>query len=179
MQRVMIVGQPGAGKSTIARQIGKITGLPVVHIDQIHWQPGWVERDRAEKTRLCQEVHAREQWIFEGGHSATWAERLERADTFIWIDLPLGLRYRRVFWRMLRHWGQSRPDLPEDCPEQFSWEFYRWIWDTRHSARRGAQRCLDKADGGTRTYHLQSPAAVAQFLDQLAAEHGTKVPARR
>ena len=44
MKRVMIVGQPGAGKSTIARQIGQRTGLPVVHIDKIHWMPGWVER---------------------------------------------------------------------------------------------------------------------------------------
>lgn len=42
MQRVMIIGQPGSGKSTLAREMGKHTGLPVVHIDTIHWQPGWV-----------------------------------------------------------------------------------------------------------------------------------------
>ncbi|MDF9757302.1 Mg-chelatase subunit ChlI [Pseudomonas hunanensis] len=67
MQRVMIVGQPGSGKSTLARKLGEQTGLPVVHIDTIHWQPGWVERSPDEKTRLCREVEARERWIFEGG----------------------------------------------------------------------------------------------------------------
>lgn len=67
MRRVMIIGQPGAGKSTLARQIGALTGLPVVHIDHIHWTSGWVERPREEKTRLCGEVHARKSWIFEGG----------------------------------------------------------------------------------------------------------------
>ena len=48
MRRVMIVGQPGAGKSTLAREIGAITHLPVVHIDLIHWRAGWVERTGAE-----------------------------------------------------------------------------------------------------------------------------------
>jgi adenylate kinase family enzyme len=56
MQRVMIVGQPGSGKSTLARKLGQRTGLPVIHIDTIHWQPGWVERSWDEKTRLCHEV---------------------------------------------------------------------------------------------------------------------------
>lgn len=72
----MIIGQPGSGKSTLARTLGDITGLPVVHIDTIHWMPGWQERPRTEKTRLCEEVHARDQWIFEGGHSITWPSRV-------------------------------------------------------------------------------------------------------
>ena len=60
MQRVMIIGQPGAGKSTLARQVGDRLGLPVVHIDHIHWQAGWVERSRADKTRMCLAVEAGE-----------------------------------------------------------------------------------------------------------------------
>ncbi|MGB3409246.1 MAG: AAA family ATPase, partial [Jannaschia sp.] len=72
MRRVMIIGQPGSGKSTFARAMGELTFLPVHHIDRIHWKPGWIERSRAEKTRLCEEVHSQDAWIFEGGHSATW-----------------------------------------------------------------------------------------------------------
>ncbi|WP_349775075.1 AAA family ATPase [Frigidibacter sp. SD6-1] len=53
MQRIMIIGQPGAGKSTLAAALGQRTGLPVIHIDHIHWQPGWIERSSDEKTRLC------------------------------------------------------------------------------------------------------------------------------
>ena len=89
MRRIMIIGQPGSGKSTFARELGAITHLPVFHIDHIHWQSGWVERPGPEKDRLCADVHAQDKWIFEGGHSTTWPERLDRADTLIWLDLPL------------------------------------------------------------------------------------------
>jgi len=91
----MIVGQPGSGKSTLARAIGDRLNLPVVHVDLIHWQPGWVERTGSEKDRLCSEAHAKHSWILEGGRSATWPERLGRADTVIWLDFPLTVRVSR------------------------------------------------------------------------------------
>lgn len=84
----MIVGQPGSGKSSLARALGERTGLPVVHIDKIHWQPGWIERSREEKTRLCREAEAGKRWIFEGGHSLTWPSRLARAEMLVWLDRP-------------------------------------------------------------------------------------------
>jgi len=117
MLRVMIVGQPGSGKSTLARKLGQLTGLPIIHIDTIHWQPGWVERSWGEKTHLCREIEARERWIFEGGHSATWDNRVARADLLIWIDRSATLRFWRVVLRTLLQRGRSRPDLPENCPE--------------------------------------------------------------
>lgn len=138
MQRVMIIGQPGSGKSTLARKLGERTGLPVVHIDTIHWQPGWVERSRDEKTRLCHEVEARERWIFEGGHSATWSNRLARADMVIWIDRSAPLRFWRVLLRTMLNRGRSRPDLPDDCPELLATlpEFFRFMWRTKTSSRK-------------------------------------------
>ncbi|WP_181318303.1 AAA family ATPase [Pseudogemmobacter blasticus] len=167
LRRIMIVGQPGSGKSTLARALGQSTGLPVMHIDHIHWMPGWVERDRAAKTRLCHEVEARETWIFEGGHSATWPNRLARADLLIWLDLPLPLRFWRVIRRTVAWHGRNRPDLPDGCPEGFHGEtlaFWRFIWRTRHSARQGLQRLWDSVPPDKRRIRLTSPAAVRRFL---------------
>lgn len=167
MQRIMIIGQPGSGKSTLARALGVITYLPVVHIDHIHWKSGWVERSGPEKDALCAKVHADEKWIFEGGRSSTWPERLARADTLIWLDFPLPVRARRVFWRTLRYWGRTRPDLPAGCPEQFSWEFIRWIWDTRHSARLRMMQLYDTAPPEKTRYRLASAREVDKFLTDL------------
>lgn len=120
MKRVMIVGQPGAGKSTLARQLGERTGLPVVHIDTIHWLPGWVERSRDEKTRLCHEVEAREWWIFEGGHSATWENRLARAELLIWIDRSLTVRLWRVLVRTLTQLGAHVRTCQMTAPSRYT-----------------------------------------------------------
>jgi adenylate kinase family enzyme len=170
MQRIMIVGQPGSGKSTLARALGARTGLPVVHIDHIHWQSGWVERNRDEKTRLCRDVEARDAWIFEGGHSATWDTRLARADLLIWLDIPVALRFWRVLRRTVVHRGRSRPDLPENCPEGFHREtlpFWRFIWRTRHSARMRLQRLWDSAADDQAKLRFTSAREVARFLETL------------
>lgn len=168
MQRIMIVGQPGSGKSTLARDLGRKTGLPVVHIDHIHWQPGWVERPRDDKTRLCHAVEAREEWIFEGGHSATWANRLARAEMLIWLDLPLPLRLWRVVKRTALWHGRNRPDLPQGCPEGFHREtlpFWRYIWRTRRSGRANIQRLWGSAPEGKAKVRLTSRAEVRRFLE--------------
>lgn len=180
MQRVMIVGQPGSGKSTLARKLGEQTGLPVVHIDTIHWQPGWVERSPDEKTRLCREVEARERWIFEGGHSTTWSNRLARADMLIWIDRSAALRFWRVFCRTTLNRGRSRPDLPDDCPELLANlpEFFRFMWRTKNSAREKMKQLVTRAPSGCCVVCLRSNRDTEVFLaslgtlpDQVARGH--------
>lgn len=135
MRRVMIIGGAGSGKSTMARKLGAKTGLPVFHMDHIHWKPGWVERPIEEKNELAHEVHQRERWIFEGNHSRTFTERVERADTLIWLDVPVWLRLWRINKRALLNLGKTRPDMQENCPELMRNlpEFNAFIWRTRRS----------------------------------------------
>jgi adenylate kinase family enzyme len=174
MRRVMILGQPGSGKSTLARRIGERTGLPVVHIDHIHWQAGWIERPVEEKTRLCLAIEAQDAWIFEGGDSRTWANRAERADLVVWLDVPLGIRLWRVTLRTLRWYGQSRPDLPPGCVERIgagTWAFYRYIWRTRRSARLRIARLVEAAPSGRQVVVLRRRAEVRAFLDRLGPAH--------
>lgn len=167
MKRVMIIGQPGSGKSTFAARLGEVTGLPVVHIDKIHYQPGWIERTPEEKTRLCREIHARDRWIFEGGHSKTWKERIERSDTIIWLDYPVALRLWRVIKRTLKYHGRSRPDMPDNCPERFSIEFFSWIWKTRKTNRMKIQRIFDYAPEGKTMLALRSNQEMQAYLRSI------------
>ncbi len=174
MQRVMIVGQPGSGKSTLARELGQRTGLPVVHIDTIHWQPGWIERSRDEKTQLCLDVEARDCWIFEGGHSATWENRMARADLLIWIDRSATLRFLRVLRRTLLQRGQSRPDLPENCPERLANlpEFFRFMWRTKKTARAKMQQLVATAPSTCRVVYLRSNREARMFIASIENSAG-------
>ncbi|WP_210203371.1 AAA family ATPase [Breoghania corrubedonensis] len=168
----MIVGQPGSGKSTLARSLAQVTGLPVVHIDQLLWQSGWVLRPKAEVDVLCLEAHARPCWIFEGGHSPTWADRLERCDTLIWLDVPLPLRMFRVLRRTLRHYGYARPDLPPGCPERFDISFLVWIWRTRKTAREKMRRLHEGALTDKSCYRFTRAAEIDGFLSDVRDRAG-------
>ncbi|WP_218054401.1 hypothetical protein [Phenylobacterium immobile] len=132
-----------------------------------------VERTREEKTRLCLEVEARDEWIFEGGHSVTWPNRLSRADMLIWLDLPFALRVGRVIRRSLTMLGKSRPDLPDGCPERLDMlpEFLRYVWTTRTSIRQKIAALATAAPSHCRVVRLQSKGAVAAFLRTLPESH--------
>ena len=170
MKRIMVVGAPGSGKSTLAAKLGEVTGLPVYHMDKIHYKPGWVERSREEKDALTHEVHLKDLWVFEGGHSSTYAERYDRADTLIWLDFPLGLRLFRVLKRSIRYHGKTRPDLADGCPERFdkeTIEFIRYIWRTRHTARAKLLHLYEADSPEMQKVRLTDLKSVNQFINEF------------
>lgn len=170
MQRVMIVGAPGSGKSTLARMLGDRTGLPVHHMDRLHHLPGWEPRPHDEKVAMGIEIENGSHWIFEGGMSATYDHRAERADTLIWLDLPVALRLWRVVHRMWRYYGQTRPDLTEGCEERISWEtvdFLIWIVQTRKGARRKIRKVIADHGQDLTVYHLSRPWEVDAFVAKI------------
>lgn len=171
----MITGGPGSGKSTLARILSARTGLPAFHMDQIHWKPGWVERTQAEKAPMVFDIIAKDASIFEGGNSTTYPQRIARADTFIWLDLPVTLRFLRVVWRTIRDHRTVRPDMAPDCPEGFhneTLDFWRYIWRTRQSGR--LKLAAIAANPGHMTvHHLRSRSQVTAFIDTLPARKRT------
>jgi adenylate kinase family enzyme len=129
MQRVLIIGCPGAGKSTLARQLAASTGLPLFHLDKLYWQPGWQEPDKEAWHDTITQVLQGDSWILDGQFTSSLDLRLQAADTVILLDFPRSLCLRRVLWRVLTTWGRSREDMGPGCKEKFDWEFVRFIWN--------------------------------------------------
>ena len=59
MERIVIIGCGGSGKSTLARQLGEMTGLPVIHLDKLFWRPGWVHISPEEFAEVYRAKHER------------------------------------------------------------------------------------------------------------------------
>ena len=166
MNRIMIIGQPGSGKSTLAQVLGMRTGLPVTHVDKIHWQRSWVERSKSETTRLCEQAAAHQQWIIEGGHSTTWPGRVARADLLVCLDRPVMLRIWRVLRRSVVMRGRTRPDMAEGCPERLRSlpEFIGYIWRTREAGRTIMKQLATIAPPACRVVYLRSDDEVSAFM---------------
>ncbi len=170
MKRVMIFGASGSGKSTLARDLGAITGLPVIHIDPMYWKAGWVQRDRAETTALVRKAMAQDRWVFEGNHHATFPERIARADTVVFLDFPTPVRLWRVIRRTLRFLGKTRPDMGEGCPERFEAEFiFKWVAGYRWRSYARDLAVLEGLPADTCAFHLRSRADVRWFLAEMRA----------
>ncbi len=168
MKRIMIIGGSGSGKSTLARKIGAAIGLPVVHIDPMYWKPGWVQRSKAETRALVLEATAAEAWVFDGNHHSTFDQRIARADTLIWLDLPTGLRMWRVVARRWQYRGQTRPDMAPDCPERLNIYFlFYWVGMYRWRARPKDVALMQSLPTHVAGVHLQSRRAVATYLARI------------
>ncbi|KFI56837.1 hypothetical protein [Bifidobacterium cuniculi] len=127
--RVAILGYGGAGKSTLARTLGERQGVPVLHLDRLHWLPGWRERDDEDMRRILEAfLHEHDAWVIEGMYTRfLFAERLELADTIVILDLPRLVCLARAWKRYRQYRGVARPDMTEGCEEKFDGEFVRWL----------------------------------------------------
>lgn len=175
MKRVMIIGGAGSGKSTLARKLSDQTGIPVIHIDKMYWLPGWVERERDEVHRLAREAAQGDLWIFDGNNSATIWDRVDRADTLIFLDFSVPRRLWRVIWRISRSYGQVRPDMQEGCPEQFNWEFLKFVAGYGTDGRLRTLKFLEKLPDRINVFHLSKSSDVRRFLRQHRMS-GARVP---
>lgn len=167
MQRIMIFGGPGSGKSTLARQLGHVWSLPVIHMDHLYWKGGWVERDRGTVNALARAAIEASNWVFDGNHSSSMAERADRAQMLVFLDMPRGLRMRRVLWRSVSQIGHSRPDMATNCPERLDWEFLKFSWNYQTNGRLRALRFIQDWAKRRETHILTGPQAVSRFLTDM------------
>jgi adenylate kinase family enzyme len=171
MERVVILGPGGAGKTELATGIARQTGLPVVHLDPLFWRHGWTPAPPAESQRDFVAAIAGERWILDGNFLSAVPEdaRFERADTVIFLDLPRTTCLWRVLKRLVRDRRRSRSDLPEGCAEGFDLPFQRWIWRYPRTERPRVLEILAGLDGRVDVHHLRTHSDVRRYLAALTA----------
>jgi adenylate kinase family enzyme len=180
MRKVAVFGNAGAGKSTLARRLAELTGLPLHTLDLIQFRAGryWpgekdggkVSHDEDLKTHA--ELLKRDQWIIDGFDNVAMAwERFAAADTLVYIDLPLLTHYRWVTKRLAKGLFRNPPGWPENSPVWMStldsywvvWRCHRWLTPKY-------RQLVADAASSKRVHHLKSPADMEAFLQSVAQQ---------
>ena len=152
MNRILILGRGASGKSTLAAKVGEITGLPVMELDKIFWQPGLEPMPRdvwvSTQTRLIENAV----WIMDGdlGPYDAVEPRLSAADTIIVLDFPLLL----CAWRAMRR-GRERID------------FWRWLLTYRRKSLPVLQQAFNKFAPHAKPHFIRNSRQLKQFVTEL------------
>ena len=108
MKRVIVIGCPGSGKSTVSRALHNKTGIPLYHLDMMYWNADKTTVDKSVFLGRLSAVLAKDEWIIDGNYGSTMELRMAACDTVIFLDYPLdvcldGIKARR---------GKPRSDMP-------------------------------------------------------------------
>jgi len=166
MKKVAVFGNAGGGKSILARKLSEITGLPLYSLDKIKYQSGGIEISHEEYLHVHSDLLNQEEWIIDGcgGIESAW-ERFSKADTLIYIDLPLLMHY----WWVTKRLFQGMYKNPEGWPE------YSPIWKGSLNSFRVLPLChrrltpryrqlVKEAVSSKRVHHLRSLKDIGNFL---------------
>ena len=161
MQRILVIGSPGAGKSTLAQSLSERLNLPLIHLDREYFGPGWTTPSRSEWRERVTALAAQPAWIMDGNYASTFDVRVPRATAIIWLDLPRWRCALSVLWRVAKNYGRTRPDLGVAGPERFDWTFMRWIWSYPEKMRAKTARMLERLRPDQRVYVLRSRSEIS------------------
>lgn len=146
--KIAIVGCAGSGKTTLALQLQEKFQLPLYHLDLYYWLPGWEKIGLDKFTEIHHKLCDQEKWIIEGSYIRVLDYRVKTADVIIFLDLPRRQCLLNVFKRLIVNWRKVMPDSPENCPQRFSLEFIKWVWNFNKKHRESIlsilERCPDK-----------------------------------
>ena len=168
MTRITIIGNAGGGKSTLARELNDLLGIPLHSIDQLQWRPGWQLAPREEFAAAHAKLLAQPSWIIDGWGDFDFIEqRFHESDTIILVDYPL---VRHYWWALKRQWlclFRPRIDGPPGCPMlPMTWPLLKMIWAIDRHAMPKLRQLVKSQDDRKIIFHIRTLAELRAFYTE-------------
>ena len=172
MQRLVVVGTSGAGKTTVAGQLALILGVRHIELDSLHWEPDWTEADPETLRQRVQVAVLTDGWVVDGNYSAVRDLIWPNTDTLVWLDY----RLTRVMWQVTTRTVRriaTREELWSGNRERLRAAFSRHsiIWWALTTYRKNQRRYSALLDAPETSHmdlvRLRSPRKAVAWLSQV------------
>ena len=170
MKKVAVFGKPGGGKSTLAKTLSEVTGLPLFQLDSIEFTDGGVRVSEAVYYQKHREILATERWLIDGlGYIDSFRERISAADTLVFVDLPLLLHFWWVTKRLIKSpfvypegWPPGSPILKSTFQSWVNLYYAHKLWTPQFRQK------IANFSSTKNVYILESPSAIRCFLKEVS-----------
>ena len=163
MERILVIGSNGAGKSTFSVALAQKTGFPLTHIDKLYWRDNWEITPKDEFESAVMRIAQGDKWIIEGNNLRSLGQRLEFADTVFWFSFPPAKCMWNVIKREVQFWGRPRPGMAEKCVNRLTWRFVKDVWRFNRKNRSRIEQALADAPQ-VRVIRIRNYKQLGQYL---------------
>ncbi len=164
MEKVLVVGCCGAGKSTLSKKLEKILKLPLIHLDKYYHKPNWEEPEKDEWEQVLRKLVKQKRWIMDGNYADSFDIRFPLADTIIYLDYPSIKCCLRVIKRNIKYFRKKRSDIADGCKERFDLFFLKFVLTFNYKNRENIYNRLENIKTNKEVIILKNDKEVDLFL---------------
>lgn len=170
MKRIVVIGNAGGGKSTLARDLSAFQKIPYYAVDNIQWQPGWLRTPSAQFNIIHEEIISKPRWIIDGfGDWSSIEKRIHVADTIIYIDLHIAIHYWWATKRQFKCLLYECYDGPKGCPmPPVTFKLFKMMWKIHTRDRAKILNIIKLYISQKEIFHIKSPKALKKFMQIYA-----------